>query len=924
MKRLVTRLSVLALLALLSGCEAEVPPDRRHLEQALAYYDQGNLEASAIEIKNALQQNPDNAEVYRLLAQIYLDTGYLQAAQQALEQARERQLPRHLWLEPMSRLYMLQGKYRDILDNIPLEDSDPAAVRSTILALQGMALLALQRPDEARPLITTARELGPASIDSLLAAAQLALLDRDYAATDQLVEQALTLDSQRYDAWAVRGEAYRQQDRIDEALAAFEQALTLQPDNVLALLGRASTLLTAGKLDEAAPAIEKLLQRQPDLPQVNYLHGQLLLTRNDSLGAMLAFQQVLRVDPEHMPSQMLLGILNYQAGVMNLAATYLSRYIDAYPDDLNLRKLYAAAEMQVGEPFKAVITLEKALKQAPEDPQLLALLGSAYVQYGRHDKGAEFLQKAAGLAPDAAPIRTQLALSYIAKGQFDAAAGELQQAIDLGPQLTQADLILVMTRLNQGQPAEAAATAKALLQRQPDNPLAHNLLGVAVLAQGEPEQALAAFRQALAVQPDFTPARLNLAHLAQQNGDLATARAEFSTLLTSDKNNLDALLGMAQIAQQEGRNQEALTWLLQARSAYPKRIDTGVLLVQAYLDQGNAKAALDTAVNLQLDHDPDEPDMLDAMGRALLANDKALEASSYFRKLTRVRQNSPAPWHLLATSLIAVKDYDAAAQALRQALREQDDYLPALATEVDLALARNDLDTALQQARALQRRYPDLLLGYELAGAVLLRQNKPKEAAAVYRTAYDRLPSTQTALQLSTAYWDAGDTEVALDTLKAWLDQQPDDVRIRGELAVYLQRLQKTDAAIAEYERVLAQDPDNVVVLNNLAWHYSQNNDPRSLHYAEKAAELAPDRADVADTLGWLLVQNGHAERGLRLLQQAVLQLPHPEIRLHLVSAYVKLGQPDKARRELASLLSQHPAMADAAAVQDLQQQLNP
>ena len=74
---------------------------------------------------------------------------------------------------------------------------------------------------------------------------------------------------------------------------------------------------------------------------------------------------------------------------------------------------------------------------------------------------------------------------------------------------------------------------------------------------------------------------------------------------------------------------------------------------------------------------------------------------------------------------------------------------------------------------------------------------------------------------------------------------------------------------------------------------------------AERAYKLKPDSAAIADTLGWVLVEQGNTARGLELLQKAVAAAPKvPGVRFHLAQAWLKSGDKKKAGDELERLLT--------------------
>jgi putative PEP-CTERM system TPR-repeat lipoprotein len=186
-----------------------------------------------------------------------------------------------------------------------------------------------------------------------------------------------------------------------------------------------------------------------------------------------------------------------------------------------------------------------------------------------------------------------------------------------------------------------------------------------------------------------------------------------------------------------------------------------------------------------------------------------------------------------------------------------------------------------------------------------MAEKKFPQAAKAYETAWGIGKSGLLAIKLHAAYAQAGKPEEAEARLAQWLKQSPDDARVRLYAADVGLKSGKYKTSIEQYEWLLQKQPDNMLVLNNLAWAYQQVKDPRALEMAERAYKLKPDNAAVADTLGWMLVEQGNAARGVELLQKAVEAAPKaPEIRFHLAQALFKAGDKVKARDELERLLS--------------------
>jgi tetratricopeptide (TPR) repeat protein len=115
------------------------------------------------------------------------------------------------------------------------------------------------------------------------------------------------------------------------------------------------------------------------------------------------------------------------------------------------------------------------------------------------------------------------------------------------------------------------------------------------------------------------------------------------------------------------------------------------------------------------------------------------------------------------------------------------------------------------------------------------------------------------------------------------------------------------DAAIAEYDDMLSQQPGSMVVANNLASLLAEHRtDKASLDRAFSVATLLrkSQAPQFKDTLGWIYYHQGDYKTAISLLEEAAAELPNvPDVRYHLGMSYIATGQPGKAVEQLKKAL---------------------
>jgi putative PEP-CTERM system TPR-repeat lipoprotein len=915
----VARLAAALLLATaLTGCQRQSAAEL-HAE-ARQHQQKGENSSAVIVLKNALEANPDDAEARHLLAQTYLDTGDAMTAEKEVRAALRLGHRAELSLPVLGRALLLQGQFQKVLD-----ETEAAAVANSwpeLLCVRADAYLALGKLDYARDLYDQVLKEHPKYGAALIGLGRLAYLNHDVELASKYAAQALVAEPRNTDALLFKGDLLRAQNQPEQALAAYDQVLAVSPSHRSAHVEKAYLAIGLNRFELAQAELDAARKATPGSLLVEYTQALLNFSQGKPAAAQESLLKVLRVAPDHMPSVLLAGAVNLNLGSLYIAEHHFRHYLEKNPDSVYARKMLASTLLRNGNSPEALSALAPALKGAQQDVQLLALAGESHMQVGDFDKASEFFGKASELDPKAANLRTSLGLSELGKGDSAQAVRNLQLATKLDLKSRQAGIALVRTELELKHVDNAFAAAQALVRAQPDSAAVHDVLGNVYMARNDAVQARASFRKALSLEPAYYPAAASLARLEVHEKNPAAARQHLQDFLGKNKTSADAMTALASMAVAEGKQDEATRLLEQASAVDPNVVAPAVNLIAQYLRAGQNEKALNLARKLQVTH-PDNPDLLDLLGKSQLANGEQLEALATYKQLVAALPRSAQALMQVAALELLLKNATAAEDYLKAVLAMQPDFPAAQLALAELYVRKGWNELALMIADRLQRNYPGAAAGYQLAADVLMGQNKAAQALPAYEKALGLHKTNELLIKTANALRMAGKKDEAARRLGQWMAQHPADLRVELYRAETLLADKQFDAAARQLESILQRSPQNVAALNNLALTYQQLQDPR----AEEVAQLAYKGADkdpvVMDTLGWILVEKGDNARGLAILQQANALAPQArDIRYHMAAALYKAGNKAAARKELELLAAGNMRFAQAEDAQALLKQL--
>ena len=141
----------------------------------------------------------------------------------------------------------------------------------------------------------------------------------------------------------------------------------------------------------------------------------------------------------------------------------------------------------------------------------------------------------------------------------------------------------------------------------------------------------------------------------------------------------------------------------------------------------------------------------------------------------------------------------------------------------------------------------------------------------------------------------------ALEKQTQIVQAHPQDPAAQLRLSTLLERAQQTGQAVEVPEKMLAEAPNDPLLLNNLGYLLTQAGaqPDRAAQLLQKSFALQPSSPPLLDSLGWYHYKKGEFQRALALLYQAVGSMPRDEYEVldHLGDALYRLQQPELAGR---------------------------
>lgn len=929
---LFTAIVMLAMVTVDSNVQAALPPAttngiaanapvsdaavRQYVSDAQKALKSGNLRLAVILLKNAVTAAPRNGQVRAQLGVVLLQSGDPASAESQLRQARGDGAIDKFVLPALFQAMLARHKDQALLDEFP--DPVPSAQGAGIadlLKARAIALQNLGHPSDAAAAMDRSLKLRK-DIPGLLARARLAQQQNNLSLAKTISDEALNLSPTSSDALMFKLGLLMLSNDAKGALALSDQLVQLYPNNLAPRLARVEIFLKLKQDAKARVDVDAILSKAPNAAIGLYYKAVLLARANNIKGA---WQIAQSLPPEFVQSQPTIAILVSQmaigSGNIETGASILTGTLAKFPDLLEIRLRLAALRMRQNSP-EAALSVLLPVKDSV-DPRVLGLLSQLYLKLGKYSEALDVLNKLNISGSTNSSVQRELALVEMRSGQSDQGIKDLQDLAAKQPTDPTIIAPLVAALVQAKRFPEALAAAGRLGADPKQRVLSYFYRGQILVLQNDINGALTAFQNALQLDPKNVASLYYRASLYQALKKYPEAGRDLQAILTIDPKNVTALVKSAEIAAQQNQDQVVRALLSKATSVAPKDPTPRIALILHLVARQDLKGALSTAAEL-LRVLPNNPNGLAMLGEIQLALGQKSDAVATFRTLAGILPKSAKPQLLLAKALFANGDRIGASVALAAAGSLEPHSGEVRAQQINLLFEQGDVNGAVTSAKVFQSANPgtssDLLLA-----DTLVRANKPDQAAEVLLHSSDVKPDARVLLRMVQLEDKTGDRKKAEDQLAKWLKANEHDIAVRTQYATFLLQDGDKTNAVAQFEVVLRQDPNNIVALNNLGWLLQKDDPTRALSLLSLAYKLAPDLPDVVDSLGWIKLQMKDSKGAVELLKRAhSLRTKDGEIAYHLVLALDASGDRNAAKSLLEVLLSSGVKFEDLAKAQQL------
>lgn len=877
------------------------------------------IEAAVVDIKTALQQNPDSGAARLLLGETYMRQHDPSAASAEFRRAFES----GGGVESQVRYAQARVAAGDTGSLLASQRGEGtlAAGEARYLAAVARAHALEGDAEAARAAIEKALDIDATDPYTRVSEALLLLRLGDNRFDAAAILARITDEHPDYDeAWSVRADVARLEQDFASAAEWYEKAVTLNPYRLADRLQLVGMQIELGETEDADRKLAELEKLMPDHPGVNFARGRLLVNAGQHEEGLQELSRVLSVLPNHSATLYLAATANAREGNLATAQSQLAKFSRDHPDNIPARLQMASLYLRQDDASSAERIARDVLKENDMNTTAMRLLALALATQGLYAESAQVYQELARLDASSIEDRAGLGAAQLLSGEVELGVGELEEALAMNPnnKTLHERLINVYLTLGNVDAARAAlADYRAISDHGPRQDL---LAGRVELESGNRDEARRHFQAVVAKDPGSIAANGGLAVMALAESDFDDARNRFNAILKANPAHIPTWMNLAVLEEEAGNMDAMFTSLESAITTDVDALQPRLALARYRIGQGNPGEAVPLLEEVREKH-ADTFELHQVLASAYLGTGQPEKSIASGEEMLRLRPEDPSTLAQLARFEKLAGKPGKARDYVEQALSLVPDDVVLRKMLVEMLLAERNLEGAAAELAKLPPETRDQPGVAAIEGRIALVQQRPGVAKAAFQKVFDADPTGSNLRLLATSLWEEGDREASIAALEGWLAEHIDDHAVRNELAARQLVIGEEDEARKHYLRLLEIAPDDPGTLNNVAWLHRDIAPEKALEYVVRAHELLPDNGKILGTYAMVQRSLGNSQEALDLSKRALAAAGQvdPWVKFNRALILADAGRSAEAIELLEGLVSGpvFPRQSDARALLD-------
>lgn len=881
----------------LVGCDSKTPEEL--MAVAAQHAALNDNKAAIIELKNAISQAPDLASARLAIADSYFATGEAAAAEKELIKARDLGASDNEVLPLLSKVLYYSDQYAATIA-LEANDSltDPDAI-STLALYQYLASLRGTTAELSVDLEQINKRLSASDIT--IVEAYQSFFQRDYQTLEMLLDKTTeNTDRAPVIAW-LRANYNQTIGKHEEAASQFAQVNKLVPIVNSVNFLHVNALMNADDLDAATEQVEVLSRINKDHPVTNLFKANIAY-RQENYADALAFSEVAIQNGSDTVTARIIGAVSaYKLKSMETSYRNLINLTERENfKNGNIDRLLSLVQLNLGYTQQAANNLTSIDDLTQEDAYLLTSTGMELAKQGDLGTARNLLDRVQQLDNSNTEHKMRSAVIEIGNNER-AVISNLKEVLAIDESSEEAWIQLALSHARTGNKPEAMKAAQQWGEKNKVGGLI--LEGRVYLELNQPSHGIQKLKEAAKLDKDNESINRFLLLAYEKAEDYNGLYNTAETILTEKPYNTQASLGLIKAAVTLGQRLEA------------KKVFDAIVKQ----DPDNETPYVMLAINAKLNDDMQTAiDILERrkfttneMGLMTLGDSySALKnynaAEGIYELWAKQSPKSIIPLMRVIGIKSLLKDYEQAlslsekAEAKFPHLRTFTVLKLVYQVELKNFIAAKSILQSLQEQDVQQ----ETLVSFN-EGRIALHDKDFAKAEKLLGAHHKLVPNFQSAVLWARSLIALDRKFEAKKVLESEYNKtNAPTVFMRHTMAEFYLHNKYFTRAATQYEQLLKEQGESVLVLNNLAFVEQQAGRLEvAKGYAERAVEIIPDNATVLDTLGWIEYELKNLDEAFKhLFMASKLSSESNGITLHLAEVQIAIGQTQQARKLLREM----------------------